>query len=307
MKSIVIAIAILCSLPNQLLASTCPPPPTPLRQLVNHSETIVIGQVRSVQEFTEEFYNGMKVTLDVEQVIQGKLKTETIDVYMDIWSTSYKEQDGLDGSRLMAFINPSEEFQSVYFPTSYQNGYKFLNDSAMKTYQRRIKELQAINALNNEKRREELTVDWLIRCAENPDTRWEGSSELAPFSNYMNVFDEEKNEFIKKIQLSDSQKLRIENIILNSSDLSYIEMELIDAISGWNNTKIYQWIKQNLKTVAPQLLYQKQFLMHRLAIETQRDELIEIISKFAEISFENDEEKWQKEMNEMAYKFVEVL
>jgi len=307
MKSIVIAITILCSLPNQLFASTCPPSPTPLRQLVNSSETIVIGQVLSVEEFTQEFYNRIKVTLDIEQVIQGRIKTKTIDVYMDVWFNSYREHGVLDGSRLMAFINLSEEFQSVYFPTSYQNGYKFLNDSAMKSYQRRIKELQAINAMKNEKRREQLTVDWLIRCAENPHTRWEGSSELAPYSNFMHAFDEEKNEFIKKIQLSDSQKQRIEKIILNSSEFTYVEMELIDAISGWNNTKIYQWIKQYLKSVAPQLLYQKQFLMHRLAIGTQRDELIEVISEFAELAFENDEVKWQKEMNASASKFVSLL
>jgi len=55
-------------------------------------------------------------------------------------------------------------------------GVKALPDAELKVYRERIKELAAVT--REEKENKAALVEWLVRCAEEPATRWEGAYEL---------------------------------------------------------------------------------------------------------------------------------
>ena len=65
MKSFLFAFVLLFTLPQQTFASTCPPPPVPLRQLVQNSEYIVVGTIHSKEEVTTDYYTRLKIELEV--------------------------------------------------------------------------------------------------------------------------------------------------------------------------------------------------------------------------------------------------
>src|SRR5262249_28146899 len=53
---------------------------------------------------------------------------------------------------------------------------KKLSETALQSYQQRIEELRVIEGTG--KGAQEDIVEWLVRCAENPATRWEGAFEI---------------------------------------------------------------------------------------------------------------------------------
>ena len=79
------------------------------------------------------------------------------------------------GDVVLLFLRSGDESGRLEL-TDYRDGLKQLPREAITIYESRIKELNTI--LAREKPNVEKIVDWLIRCAEEPATRWEGTYEL---------------------------------------------------------------------------------------------------------------------------------
>ena len=306
MKSFLFAIAILCAIPSQILASTCPPPPMPLRQLVSNSENILIGRVLSVQQNTINDIGGLQAEFEVHQVLQGKIKTKTIFLFMDPWTQQRMNDKITDGGRMLVFLNLPKNTQGLYFPSAYQSSYKILDEAGLNAYRQRIKEVQAIQALKDEKRRDQLTINWLISCTENPYTHWEGAYELALHSSFLGYYDEEKGDFVARIVLSESQKLRIRTMFLGLTEIQGTDLFLIDTIAGWEDIEIRYLLVNYLKSVDSKLLYQHQNLMYRIETMTQREDLRETLEKLRNLKF-RDDLSWEEQLNVIGIEFVKLL
>lgn len=79
------------------------------------------------------------------------------------------------GDTLLLFIKNAEEGESARL-TDYRDGIKKLPMEKIGVYEARIKDLNSI--FSAKKISEQRILEWLIKCAEDPVTRWEGTFEL---------------------------------------------------------------------------------------------------------------------------------
>ncbi len=77
------------------------------------------------------------------------------------------------GDTLLLFLKNGEDGPAL---TDYRDGTKKLSMDHIGVYEARIRDLNAI--FSSKKVNEARIVEWLVRCAEDPVTRWEGTFEL---------------------------------------------------------------------------------------------------------------------------------
>lgn len=80
------------------------------------------------------------------------------------------------GDTLLLFVKNGGDEEEGPTLTDYRDGAKQLSMEKIAVYEARINELNAI--FNAKKVNEAKLLEWLIRCAEDPVTRWEGTYEL---------------------------------------------------------------------------------------------------------------------------------
>lgn len=187
--AIVAALALaLTSLVTTQSASACPgPPPKPLRALYMDSDLIVVarvGETTPVEVFFEEGekYRSylMKTDLHVSSTVKGQGNHSVVHLYHLRWESDefqaphfYSEYS--DSDKLLIFLTRRETGEG-YEETDRSYGVKKLSDADLQVYLRRMDELALI--LQQEKPDPAQIVEWLIRCAEEPATRWDGIYEF---------------------------------------------------------------------------------------------------------------------------------
>ncbi len=160
----------------------CPaPPPQPLRQLYAQSAHVVVARVGK-SEITktegedEDVMTYLKTALLVSSTLKGE--PEPV-VYIHHWMyQEYKDaiSSVTDGEQLLVFLSQNKE-DGTYYVDDMSYGIKKLSDAHLKVYVQRIEELASI--MKAEKPGDTEIVEWLVRCAEDPVTQWEGAYELA--------------------------------------------------------------------------------------------------------------------------------
>ena len=171
-------------------------PPQPLRTLYKVSERVVVArvgakEVSKVYEDTE--MASVRVTLQVTENVKGP-PAELLYFHHDEYVGEDAEESEEDaevgevvsafsgrtipqlkrGERYLFFLEPREEGGYEVNDESY--GIKQLSDDGLKVYLERLKELAEMTRQPTEDKH--ALVEWLVRCAEQPATRWEGASEL---------------------------------------------------------------------------------------------------------------------------------
>jgi hypothetical protein len=161
-----------------LAAAACPiAPPTPLRMLYKGSERVVVARVgNSEVDKTSTDDSLRRTTFHITESLKGGHGENTLQV---AHYTSYETPDFVGnfkkGDRLLLFLNRDEN--ETYSVNDIRYGAKKLSDEDLKVYLDRIEELSAL--LLKEKPDDKEIVEWLVRCAEEPATRWEGAYELS--------------------------------------------------------------------------------------------------------------------------------
>ncbi len=159
-------------------ASACPvAPPTPLRMLYKRSERVVVARAgHSEPDKTSNDDSYRRTTFHIGESLKGGHGESTLKV---VHYTNPETPEFVGnfkkGDRLLLFLNYNDE-QNAYWVNDMRHGAKKLSDEDLKIYLTRIEELSAI--LLKEKPDEQEIVEWLVRCAEEPATRWEGAYEL---------------------------------------------------------------------------------------------------------------------------------
>ncbi len=178
-------------------ALACPePPPQPLRHLYVQSDQIVVAtvgktevvKVENPEAAVEEQMSQLKTALHVSSTLKGETKPV---IYLSHWRYSdYPDalSNDVDGKTFLLFLNLNAE-DETYSIDDMSYGAKQLSDANLKIYIKRIEELAGI--LSAEKPSDKEIVEWLVRCAEEPATRWEGAYELVT-SSYLLEYQEEQ-------------------------------------------------------------------------------------------------------------------
>lgn len=190
----------LCLLPESVSARRrCPEKmPETLLSLYRNSDSIYIAAFDKTEhgEITEDTDDYSVVSIKKHFSISSTLKGESRKFFvLDDQEYSYKntvespneveetdESEDPDesvalkpGDTLLLFLKNGSDGEAPAL-TDYRDGVKKLSTGHIAVYEARIKELAAI--FNAKKVSEAAIVEWLIRCAEDPATRWEGTFEL---------------------------------------------------------------------------------------------------------------------------------
>ncbi|HEY0097952.1 MAG TPA: hypothetical protein VGB76_03260 [Pyrinomonadaceae bacterium] len=173
------AFAFLCIEPPA--SSACPVVlPKTMRMLYNESALVAVVRVAdSVEVKKEEDMTLKKIGLRISSLLKGESKGRVVDLYLQFWG----DLDGSSanvfqkGEVLLVFLDANEDGEG-YALTDFERGAKKLSPDDLKVYVSRLEELAAI--MRSKKPDAAALTEWLVRCAEEPATRWEGAYELAP-------------------------------------------------------------------------------------------------------------------------------
>ncbi|HET6165167.1 MAG TPA: hypothetical protein VFG37_15965 [Planctomycetota bacterium] len=153
--------------------------PRPLRRLVSESQFIVTAKVTSPDAKAirnDQF--ATDVVLEIDEVLKGKLDTKRIPQTNNLGMICPAPARYDVDTRVLAFLDWEKEYGFTTHALSY--GAKALDDAAMKTYLERVKEELAILVMTDATAQRKAQVEWLVKCCEDPATRWEGAFDLAP-------------------------------------------------------------------------------------------------------------------------------
>ena len=190
---LLVAAALACAFAlERSLACPIQAPPQPLRTLYKLSERVVVARVgaKEVLATTEDEMASVRVTLHVTENVKGE-PVQVVHFYHDEFVGKSAEKDEEEkqlisfsgrpvprlksGERYLFFLDPREE-GGGYEVNDEDYGIKELSDDGLKVYLERMKELADITRQEPENKL--ALVEWLVRCAEEPATRWEGAYEL---------------------------------------------------------------------------------------------------------------------------------
>jgi hypothetical protein len=146
--------------------------------LYKESERVVVaraGHSERDKYLDDDSYR--RTTFHISESLKGGHGESTLQVihYTDPESPDFVG-NFRKGDRLLLFLNRNDE-QNAYWVRDMRHGAKKLSDEDLKVYLDRIGELSAL--LLREKPDDRELVEWLVRCAEEPATRWEGAYELS--------------------------------------------------------------------------------------------------------------------------------
>ncbi|HWO01334.1 MAG TPA: hypothetical protein VNS63_18890, partial [Blastocatellia bacterium] len=203
-----------------------------------------------------------------------------------------------EGQTVLAFLQRKEgDTKDGYEPIYGASSVKRLSPSDLETYLSRLEELKAI--VSNREPNPIDIVEWLVRCAEDPVTRREGSFELQMAAWRQEQADRRTAEgepldsaadfivAIRKLRdqeppllLTSEQRLRLMNALLRSEDLinwDNGDRELLEVVKRWNDPRLVPFLISYLRRfekAAPQDLWR---IMRTIA-ELLKDEKLIALS-----------------------------
>ncbi|UII22273.1 hypothetical protein [Fulvivirga ligni] len=276
--------------------------PGPLRKLVQDADYIIYADVVDIVNIPKNGHDRYAV-LSIKELLQGKLKDSVIQVMFSPNMICPAPARYEIGTTVLAFLDKTENDEYITHALSY--GAKTLDEQGFEIYKQRIVELQEINSIKNDEKRAEATLDWLVKCASNRVTRWEGTYELSPESDFMSFYDRDSKTHVMKNELSESQIQTLRDALFNSKTNEYEDLGLIDLVANDGGEEMLTLLTRHLKDMDVEKIWYKEFLLTRIATLSNRDDLIAIAKKLKEIDH-LDKERKDKE-NAIMKEFIAVL
>lgn len=288
--------------------------PRPLRLLVKESELIIRGKVIEIgylkgndEKFTNIWDRDYAV-IQVTEVFQGIVRVKTIKVFFCAGmicpapGTFSKDED------VLTFLNKREKGEGYYVHALSYGVKHQLNESGFAAYKSRIKEMQEI-LTEDGKEQEQLTLEWLVKCAEDKNTRWEGTYELSPGSDFMSYYD--RNERVRKdIYLTSNQRKRLFDAFMQTDSFDYSDLSLADMIKDVDDCRVLGKLKKALTNLDISdddyyYLYEAVAIMSRIVQYSGHTELKDIHTVISKLSFW--EEKEQAKGTKLLQQFIDKM
>jgi hypothetical protein len=283
------------------LTRACPPPPPqPLRTLYLDSDLIIVAQVGATTLVREEkFSDFLKTSLIVSSVLKGETAGPVVSLYNRAHrgnrelAAKYKQ-----GESLLLFLQETGEGYALDDPTYC---IKRLSAGDLQIYLERIAELDSI--LQQAPPDNERLVEWLVRCAEEPATRWEGAYELAMSAYDLDadmarsvaaedeadlgedeadlkvdaadgqqaeeegqvIVDDANADPIFILLLTEGQKERLATALFNSSVIGNADEFLIRVVETWNPPRLKGFLMTQLSQMRDKAPLEAQTIMEALS------------------------------------------
>ncbi|MEM9556936.1 MAG: hypothetical protein AAGC60_21940 [Acidobacteriota bacterium] len=161
-----------------------PIPPVPLWGLVAKADLIVVAEVVEVAErdADEDDWNSAVARLEVIDALKGETGA-SIEVPFPAGLMCPAPPHYEPGERVLAFLSRDD---GGWRTVALSYGTLYPDDEALEDFRLLID--RAIDLQTDEKAAERAPIDWLVRAAALPGTRWHGLYELAPWGDRIRSF-----------------------------------------------------------------------------------------------------------------------
>lgn len=305
MKTLILIIACLITARSSF---SYPISPRPLRKLIIKSELIIIGKViyTSNPDDKKEIDQDTDYALIfIQECLQGKRLPDTIKVYYNANTICPAPPEYKKGDRIIAFLAKNKGENSYHNPAHSYGVKSFSSEEQRNVYRTRILEMQDILAKKKPSQKHTAIIDWLVKCAAHPVTRWEGIYELSHQGDVMSSYDDDRS-MKKSVFLSAPQKQLLYDSFIQIQKPTYEDLYLVDIASGVNDAMLLNQLKQKLTEADPDNEWLLALMMTYIVKLTDNKELEDILKKATEILY-NSSNKQTKTFGELYKAFLEKM
>lgn len=236
-----------------------------------------------------------------------------------------------EGDTVILFLNKDPENAEKIVLSHYRDSIKEITPDSVGSYEKRFRELSSIFAAK--KVSDAKIVEWLVRLAEDPATRWEGTYELSQSfskqewkaseterrakSGEEPMNEEELSYYASSVYatlLTDTQKQRLSEVLLSvNTDAPEGEkpsfrkgdLELVELVKRWGNTQTAVFFLDKLRMGAHSAEENSQMMAS--AARILRDaELEKLAGEYMDIAWRSDDEPVETEEPAAEPEAVEV-
>lgn len=244
MRSVGITFLAVIFMAAMLDAVGLPIDPVPLRRLIEESDLIALTTVEPFPPRPEKErspFAGLRGTspalLRPLAVIKGNAPSPVIDVHFSPNMVCPSPPEFHVGSNVLAFLKrnthdaPFRDFHPAgriaitngFRTIALSYGAKEVSEDEARAYSQAIAEYLHIVVEPTRESKLRKTTEWLVKCTENPHTRWDGAFELVERKSRWG--ETQTNEFIQYITAS--QRERLSNVLFQTEFISGDEWPLI--------------------------------------------------------------------------------
>lgn len=269
---------------TEMLGGAVAVTPATLLNLYHGSELIAIvtvGKSKAVK--TEEGSKQFQTALHISSILKGDAHQRVVPFYH--WVSEETSDEIKPGDRLLVFLDQrrSEDDKPIdgFEVNDWSHSIRKLNDSELGVYRLRIEELNSILSVEQPNQHE--LIEWLIRCIEEPVTRWDGALELEQEVSLLESLNEEtkydektkqphqsvtaeisqdaetakaKDEESNKEDnasdrlyslMSAEQKARVSKVLFSIDELSNEDMLLVSLVREWDGQRLAFYLAAQLQ------------------------------------------------------------
>lgn len=294
----ILSIIIIIGVSNDLFAALLAP--RPLRQLVIESEYIIVGNVVKIteKERLENEWTNRIAKISVLENLQGEIKKDTIEIeFNPDMSCPYPDRY-YDSTFVIAFLDWDKK-RGKFFTHALSYGAKTLSKKEIEIYKQKIFEIQQILKIPDKEKQRIETIEWLVTCAENTVTRWEGIEDLSKNQKIDSSSSIDRNQIF---DINTSQKERLKNVLLNLN--GYVDFELVNLVYKGNESEIDGFILQKLKSLDNPDCANYVSYLYLLKHKNTSKEMDEVLGKFNKLIIDCNNPKAFKQTIE---KFIQLI
>jgi hypothetical protein len=284
--------------------------PRPLRKLIIESENILWAKVLEVGQTKADKKNSNiwerdYAMIQIIEVLKGNLKETAVKVYFCSGMICPAPGVFYEGEQVLAFIDKRDKedgFEVHALSYGVKHG---LFPEGYEVYKTRIREMQKLQEECDTRKKDEQTLEWLVKCAENPITRWDGVYELSPESDFMSYYDRE-NSIRKDIFLNTRQRQRLYDAFFATDTLDYSDMALVDMVTGINDKALLDHLKTGLLNINEENYWTAQYIMERIVQLTGNIDLEKLLKEFDQVNYSYKDDE-QRKAKKILKSFVEKM
>ncbi len=262
------------------------------RELAVDRDYIVQGYATGVHNAVPDtgMFRGLKMAkMVITEKLKGSIKEDTIDVIYDMFETPEPNVP------VLAFM---QLHNGVYYITDTKQG----KPHELEVYKLRIKEMATIAALTNTAMKEQQTIDWIIKCAENSLTR-NVLLSLEADSNHLVALLVIRRawigcEVITYRPLADYQLSRLRAILLGKEDFEAEDSHLASLVYKPGDIEVRDFLAKKMLTKIDSDPTRAILLMYLLLHGEDEGKLYRIYKKAEQCEDDNKKNELKKWANE---------
>lgn len=277
--------------------------PHPLRMLIEKSQYIVVATIENPYDIgplgSDKSFD-IVANLHVLEILNGNPISNTIQVVYNPFTICPKAPQYPNQKTVIAFLNKMDT-ANTYYTVALSYGSKIMDtDEELQVYKARIKDYDEIYKIKSQELRNKATDEWLVKCAENKYTRWEGLCEFTNNAYHYNhdnrLFDPHFSSSLSKTQIK-----RLENAFFATDTISYEELCFLNIFPKKSHKRAK---KHLLKNLAHAEYYIAKEIMQELLILEPNSKLELIFQETEKLLF--DDPELSSKQTQIIQQFLEV-